>query len=1098
MKRLFIIALTLLTGVALWAVPVSGVVRDAAGEPLIGVSVVVPGSSQGTITDLDGNYSIDVDASQTLEFSYVGYKTRTEKVGGRNIVNVTLQEDTKLLDEVVIVGYDSQRKANLTGAVASVSVQDQLDGRPITNVGTGLQGATPGLTVTQSSGRIGSTPTFRIRGAVGTLLNEGGSQPLILVDGVEISDISLINPDDIQDISVLKDAASTSIYGTRAAFGVILITTKAGAKSTSKFNVTYSNNFSWATPTVLPKVATSYVGAQMALDARNRRVPGTTVFKNSCGLVWDQEAINAMKDWMDVYGNAKLDPEMQKDVDFEIRNGDLYFYRAWDAASEYVKDFSFSQQHNISVGGTANKTNYHLGLGYMGQDGVVKVNPDKYSRYSVDFSTDTEVFKWLSVRSKAMYTRTDLETPFNFGSTSYDALYYLYRWPAIMPYGTYKGVPFRNSLTETAAANMDSNLKDYMRMSIGATFRFYQDLSLDVDYTFNLDNQNITQRGGTVGGYDFWNGAPLKGGSNLYAVDNWAASSRNKVDKYIYNRQYHAGNAVLRYKHTWNDAHKFSAFAGMNIEYKEVEYMNGEKRNLLDQNKPEISLAIGDDFLYGSHTSWAIMGFFARVNYAYKDKYLIELNGRVDGSSRFPTNQQWGFFPSGSIGWVASEEDFFEALKPWWSFAKIRASYGSVGNQDIGNNRFRAIMSSYNSGWIVGSDNKLSFTIPTALADGFTWETIKTIDAGVDTRFFNDDFGVSFDWYRRINDGMVVGGAELPSTYGATAPYENAAQLTTDGWELSLDYRHKFSNGLKLTASFNLADAITKVTKHPRKATSIIDGSNYEGKIYGEIWGFETDRLFQADDFHSVTTTDAKGRTHTTLVLNDGIPTQEYFEKSSGYGYTYGPGDVKYKDLDGDGKITWGSKTVADHGDLKRIGNTTPRFEYNFRIGLDWYGVDLSLFFQGVGKRDYWGTGTMMIPGWNFSEGTYYAHQTDYWTEDNTDAFYPRLTEMNQPGQYSAASFNFLCQTRYLLDMSYLRLKNITLGYSLPKQVLQKMHFEKFRIYASFENVCEIDNLGNMPIDPETATSTGDGGAMGFGRIYPFTRQMSCGLQITL
>ena len=406
-------------------------------------------------------------------------------------------------------------------------------------------------------------------------------------------------------------------------------------------------------------------------------------------------------------------------------------------------------------------------------------------------------------------------------------------------------------------------------------------------------------------------------------------------------------------------------------------------------------------------------------------------------------------------------------------------------------------MSSYTSGWIVGADNKVSFTIPTALADGFTWETIKTIDAGLDTRFFNDDLGLSFDWYRRINDGMVVGGSELPSTYGASAPYENAAQLTTNGWELSLDYRHKFSNGLKVNASFNLADALTKVTKHPRKATSIIDGSNYEGKIYGEIWGFETDRLFQEDDFHTETVT-KNGKTTTVLVLNDGIPTQTYFEQSSGYGYTSGPGDVKYKDLDGNGKITWGSKTVADHGDLKRIGNTTPRFEYNFRLGLEWYGVDLSVFFQGVGKRDYWGTGTMMIPGWNFSEGTFYAHQTDYWTPTNTTAFYPRLTEMNQPGQYSAAAFNFLCQTRYLLDMSYLRLKNITVGYTLPKEVLRKMHFEKFRIYASFENICEFTHLGNRPIDPETATSAGDGGAMGFGRIYPFTRQMSCGLQISL
>jgi hypothetical protein len=333
---------------------------------------------------------------------------------------------------------------------------------------------------------------------------------------------------------------------------------------------------------------------------------------------------------------------------------------------------------------------------------------------------------------------------------------------------------------------------------------------------------------------------------------------------------------------------------------------------------------------------------------------------------------------------------------------------------------------------------------------------------------------------------MVVGGTEVPSTFGATAPYENAAQLTTNGWELGIDYHHRFSNGLNLTVSANLADALTIVTKHPRKTSSVIDGSNYEGKVIGEIWGFTTDRLFQEDDFN------ADG----TLV--DGIATQEYFEKSSGYGYKYGPGDVKYKDLDGNGEITWGDKTVDNHGDWSRIGNTTPRYEYNFKIGLDWKGVDLNIFFQGVGSRQYWATGTMMIPGWNFSEGTYYAHQTDYWTPENTDAFYARLAETNQPSQYSAASFNYLCQTRYLLDMSYLRLKNITVGYSLPSKVLKKMKFQKFRVYFSAENVCEIDHLGDLPIDPETETSAGDGGAMCFGRIYPFTRQLSCGLQISL
>jgi len=1075
--RFLILAMALCYAVGMMAGEVKGRVLDPTGEAMIGVSVQIEGSSTGTITDYDGFFSLDAASDATLLFSYIGYQSQRMAVNGRSFLQVTLREDTKALDEVVVVGYGTQRKANLTGAVASVSVEDQLEGRPITNVGNSLQGATPGLTITNTSGRLGALPEFHIRGYAGSLT--GNATPLILVDGVEVSDLSMINAEDIQDISVLKDAASSSIYGSRAAFGVILITTKTGAKESGKFNVTYNNNFSWATPTVLPKMASAATGASMALEARQRRVPGTTVFKNSCGLVWDAASIARMEEWERMYGSLDLDDEMVLGRDFEIIAGDTYFYRSWDPASMYVNDYSFSQQHNLNISGTSGKTNYYVGLGYAGQNGVVKVNPDSYNRYSVNSSVESEPFKWLKIRAKMLYTRTNLSEPFNYGSTSYDALYYLYRWPSIMPYGTYQGSPFRNSLTETAAANMNSDNKDIMRTSVGTTITFLPGFSLDVDYAFSLTNRSKVERGGTVGGWDFWSGS-------LTLSENWAGSSRNKLDTYKYTTQHHTGNAVLRYNHTWNDAHKFGIFGGFNIEYNDYNWVNAEVRDLLDQTKPEISLATGDQFIYGGHTSNALMGFFARANYSYKDRYLIEFNGRFDGSSSFPSNQRWGFFPSGSLGWVASEESWWEALQPWWSFAKIRASYGAIGNPDVGANMFRAVMSSTTSGWITSDVNEITFGLPTALANGFTWETIKTYDFGFDFRFLNDDLGLTADIYRRINDGMIAQGTEVPSTYGASAPYENAAQMTTNGWEIQLDYRHKFENGLKVNATFNLSDALSTITKHPRSASSIIDGSNYEGKIIGEIWGFKTDRLFQEDDFNADGT------------LKDGIASQAYFEGTNGYGYKYGPGDVKYVDLNGDGEITWGDKTAENPGDWTRIGNTTPRFEYNFRVGLEYKGLDFSVFFQGVGKRDYWGTGTMIIPGWNFSEGTYYAHQTDYWTPSNTDAWYPRLTEMNQPGQYSAASFNYLCQTRYMLDLSYLRMKNITLGYSLPEKALKKIHFQKARLYMSCENVCEIDHLGDLPVDPETGSATGSGGAMGWGRIYPYTRQISFGLQATL
>lgn len=366
MKRLAFLFIALATVLVANANVVTGQVTDTQGEPLIGVSVVVGGTSNGTITDFDGYYTIEAAANAQLQFSYIGYTTVTETINNRTTINVTMREDTRTLDEVVVVGYGTQRKANLTGAVGSISVEDQLEGRPIANVGTGMQGAVAGLTVTNSSGRLGDSPKFRIRGAVGTLLNESGSQPLILVDGVEISDISMINADDIKEISVLKDAASSSIYGTRAAFGVILITTKSGSGVESKFNVNYSNNFSWATPTVLPKLAKSYVGAQMALDAKSRMQP-VDIFENTIGLIWNKESIEKMEEWERVFGGKDLGSEMELGRDFDKVSGRYYFYRSWDAADEYVKDFSFTQQHNMSFSGTAGKTNYYMGLSYMGQ-----------------------------------------------------------------------------------------------------------------------------------------------------------------------------------------------------------------------------------------------------------------------------------------------------------------------------------------------------------------------------------------------------------------------------------------------------------------------------------------------------------------------------------------------------------------------------------------------------------------------------------------------------------------------------------------------------------------------------------------------------------
>lgn len=1051
---------------------ITGKVMDEAGEELIGASIKLKGTTMGTITDINGNFSLSdsrLTDSSVLEISFIGARTEEVRIGTQKHLVITLGADNKVLDEVVIVGYGMQKKANLTGAVSTVNVKEQLEGRSVPDIARGLQGSTPGLTITTSTGAIGTDPTIKIRGVYGSTLGSNGN-PLVLVDNAEVSSLSVINPDDVESISILKDAASASIYGARAAFGVVLITTKK-AKEGEKFSINYSNNLSWRKPTVTPTIVKSYEGAEMSWKVGERINPNLSEQTNPCFLTWNLESIERMKEWDRVYGGMNLGPEMVLGRDFDIIDNKMFFYRSFDAPGQFIKDNAFQQTHNLSVNGTVSKTAYNFSLGYLGEDGVIKVNTDKFERYNVTFGTSTVVNPYIDVRSKLIYSKTVLETPYSFGASSnYDNWYYLYRWPRMMPYGTYEGKPFRNAVTEAQQANRNNRTNNYTRISIGATGKILPGLTLDVDYIYTRTDRLNRVNGGEVTGWNFWGGSGMVDGV-------WTTSTHNRVQHITDQSDYHVGNIVLRYNKDIKD-HRLSAFGGMNIEYYTNTGITAERRDLIDISKPEFSLATGDQFASGYHGQWAVLGYFGRINYAYKGRYLLELNGRFDGSSRFPLDKLWGFFPSMSAGWIISEENFMKPLKPWVSTLKIKGSWGQIGNQDIGEFAFLPILASASSGWVRGENAERTYGLPRAISKGFSWEVITTTNLGIDARFFDDKLGVSFDYFTRVNSDMITNGEALPPTFGADPPRVNFGELTTKGWELAIDFRHKFNNGLQVNATASLSDATTEFTKF-RSASRLITG-NYEGKRYGDIWGFETDRFFTADDF----TTDPNGK----LVLKEGIPSQSYFETNNWF--FYGPGDIKYKDLDKSGKIDRADNTVENPGDQRVIGNFTPRYQYGFRLGVDWKGVDLGIFIQGVGKRDLWSSGSIFIPGFNYMEA-WYTHQTDYWTEDNPNAFYPRLSSTSQ----SNNTQNFLPQTKYLLNMAYCRLKNVSVGYTLPQQWLKPAGLKKLRFYVNFENLFEIDHLGDIPIDPETNVATGDGGYI--GRSYPYCRTASFGLQLT-
>ena len=1046
---------------------VTGKVTDDLG-PLPGVSVIIKDTKIGTSTNSDGNYTLRVSPGQVLIFNFLGTLPQERTVGGESVINVTLASDQKSLDEVVVVGYGTQRKADLTGAVSTVDVGKTLGSRPIVDIGRGLQGAVPGLTITTLTGDLGTNPRIRLRGVTGSI-NTGtaGASPLILVDNVEIESLQMVNPDDVESISVLKDAASTSIYGTRAAWGVVLITTKSGKKGTPN-RITYSNNFSFGTPTTTFNMMDPANQIITSLDALKRTSPTQNSYL-LIGVTYDQSSIDKMKEWQAKYGNQQLSNEMELGRDFEIRDGKLYFYRPWDAGEMFIRNWIPQQKHDLNITGGSEKTSYNIGVGLLGQEGALKVNTDKFNRYNLTLGINTSVTDWLDVRSKILYSNTKLSTPFIFNTTSFDPWYYLYRWTATFPYGTYQGKPFRNAVTEVQQANMNDDRNNSSRISIGSTFKIIKGLTLDADYTFSGSNGHLQKTGGGTYAYDFWafNGTDLQ-------YRNYQPASYNNTSLFSNWTRINTGKAFATYNKDIKE-HAFKLIAGGDIEMYSATSHLSQRNELLDFDKGSIALATGLQTVNGNANQFSTLGFFGRLNYSYKSKFLLEVNGRFDGSSRFPVNSLWGFFPSASAGYVLTEEPFMKFSEKFMNFLKVRASYGSVGNQAVGANRFLSTMSSSLSGWLLPANNVRTMGAPTSLSPVLTWETVTTTDIGLDARFLNDRLGLTLDWYRRTTSDMITSGVTLPSTYGAAAPVRNYGALEGTGWEMAIDFNHRFSNGLQFNVTGSLADAREKITNFSDLSRQI--SGNYEGRYIGEIWGYETDRLFQTSDFDGV---DAGGK----YIYKAGVPSQKANE--SGAFFT-GPGDVKYKDLNGDGVISLGSSTVDDPGDQRIIGNSSPRYQYGLRLSTNWKGFDFDTYFQGVGSRQVWAGGKLQQPGNDNSTfgAAWFDYQLDYWTSTNTGAFYSRPT--------NNASWNYRSQTRYLLNMAYTRLKNVTLGYTVPVVIKDKLKMQKLRVYFSGENLLTFDHVGKIPVDPETDQGAGNT----FGASYPYMKSFSFGLQLT-
>lgn len=1012
-----------------------GVVKDGKGETMIGASVRIKGTDIGVITNLDGKFELkDVSTGAILEITYVGYQTVEIKWTGKPL-EVILKEDTELLDEVVVVGYATMKKANLTGAVSALG-EEMLADRPITDLGQGLQGAIPNLNIT-TSGQPGSGSSYNVRGE--TSIN--GGSPLVLVDGVEM-DPNLINPADVASVSVLKDAASASIYGTKAAYGVVLITTKGGKKN-QPAQLSFNASVSFNSPTTRP----SYMNSLQYMNWMNAANNNT-----NGGNYFSQEEIDHITAYYyDPQNNSPVfiatDPSSSQYGN--CQQGKYAYCGNTDWMKEMYKNSYPLQQYNVNINGGNEKTTYYTSVGYMDQGSLLRYGNEQYRKYNLANNISYDVNKWLHLSMKTTFIRTELDGIVQdevhgqawIGNDTSPLM------PIKHPDGNWSGQGnYTNfaALLEEGGSTQTTKNDFWNTMAIELTP--LEGLSIKMDYTFNYYAEHNKEH---------------RTSYNEYGVDGQFLQVFQYTDpNYVYEAQnndtYNSFNLIGNYEHTW-DKHYFKIMMGYNQESKHTRFFYAQRNELISNDLPSMSNATGEDYVGNSDDSWATRSGFARINYTFNNRYLLEVNGRYDLSSKFPQNARSLFSPSFSAGWRISEEEWFKnSTNGFFNDLKLRGSYGSQGNQALDNSWY-AYLSTYSSGntsYLFGGSSQRYVLPGSLISNSVTWEKVTQWNIGLDFTILKNRLNGTFDYYQRKTTGMLGAGKLLPNILGASEPQENAADMVTKGWELSLTWNDRLDNGLSYGITFNLSDTHAIITKYDNPTKSL-SSSYYEGMTIGEIWGYES-TLFQSQD------------------EIDSAPDQSLLDG----GIKKIPGDIRFIDINNDGVVDYGSNTVDDSGDKKIIGNTSPRYRYGFNITADWKGFDFGLFFQGVAKRDMY-----MPNSYRWQYGSEWqvptAYSNDYWTEDNTDALFPvaRFNGSTALGQY---------QTRYLLNAAYLRLKSLSFGYTLPNSLTKKWSIQKARIYFTGENLLTFAHTPSG-MDPELDSPYD----------YPQQRSFALGINLT-
>lgn len=1051
---------------------ISGKIVDEKGEPLPGASVLIKELNKVVQSDLNGSFSVNVPTgTYNLVVRFISYTTVTfdkvvVKAKENTSLNITLKGETGTLNEVLVVGYGTQKRENATGAVDQITSKS-LENRPITNLTQGLQGLLPNLNLKMLDGKPTQSPKYNIRGT--TSIGQGGNA-LILIDGFE-GDPSLLNPNDIETVSILKDAASAAIYGARGVFGVVLITTKKAEKGRTSVN--YSTNYALKSPLQVPEFVTDgYTWAKMFAEA----------FVNGDGA-FPQNANKTQKfsqAYLDEFKRRSESGQPYNQIEVNPTTGEYTYYGSTDYYAELYKKNTAAFENNLSVSGGSDKASYLVSGRFLKQDGLFRYNSDDYDMKNIRARGTIQVFPWLSIDNNADYSVMNYHNPINVGEGGGI-------WRNIADEGK-PTMPIFNpdgSLTFAAAYTVGDFIygkngidtrREVFRNITGLRSNFFNNkLRVNADFTFRNTNEDKDQKRVQV---------PY---SNTKGVISYVGTTTNDLLFDQRETNYLATNIYAEFEERFGSDHYLKAMVGYNYEQSTYNRVAVQRNGIIFEDATDLNLAQGQSITTGGgYEQWAILGGFSRLNYSFKDRYLLEINARYDGSSKFPSNQRYGFFPSVSAGWKVTKEPFWKLSDKIISDLKIRGSYGSLGNGNINSYEFQEIFNISQSNIILNGVKPQTTRIPLVLPDGLTWETSTTTNLGLDLTMFSGRLSFTGDAYIRKTTDMFTLGLTPPAIFGATPPKGNYANLTTRGWEASVSWNDRIGKGdkpLRYNVRLTLADNKTKIDKYNNPDKVLTD--YYEGQTLGEIWGYETEGFFIDDaDIAAHAKQDPQMRAS---------PSGKWF-----------PGDIKLRDLNGDGLINVGENKVGKSGDRRIIGNSAPRYMYGINLGADWHNVFFSVFFQGVGKQQWYpSTETEMF--WGQYNRPYNNiptfHLGNMWTPQNTDAYFPRT--MSRAASNNTNRTLGVAQTRYLQNVAYIRMKNIQVGYTLPDKWVHRIGGRSAKVFFSGENLFSYSPMYKVvknTIDVENAVPSDQdlnpNSTNGDGYNYPLMKSFSLGLNI--